>query len=782
MSVVPSGNRPGQGHPSASVSVVARADVSSGPGSVGDGSLARDAVDDVGAGEEPSESSSGTGASRDRKRKGGEGQVQSSGTKRARGRPVQEPTEEEDEITEGTGVEKKALKPATEGDGDDDAPTFKVVTSNQRQRRWHAIERFVDTEHLDLTEEELTRLLVEPEDIPPPSHANAYYTVLLTLFDRLSHDIYAFRSVAKRTGTMRNVNRFLRATARAVFYVRHYDRLDQYVPPPSNQELLTFAVTARDRLQNAIGHSLTMLFGDDIMFCLDRLELELLRIAIGASRGSHGKPTTPRRTLILHGVNEKDPYMKHILDKRSELAWRLTGRNPVADLTLWLQRNPSIDETAAFGPHDPRAILRTDESGRRFREPTVPALPPANIFTEDVPGTDFPPSEWAVFLDDQAHLAIRDAGESRRNLLQRPTVLSLNRFLHRHTVVCLLLARAAAILSTYPSLERNYMFVRATQKLRDMLNLSWHKMGIGESAGKKIENVLIARGQRGQRYAASTWWSYSLTLSKATTNLRSEVMSAPSPGASSTLCGCFAKSVASFAAALSGPVFPLAGPMLVHWISLSEARDRSRDGGVLAGADGPRRMTVETLPRQPRLTWASQHTGAQPQPFHAPPADDNGELPGAAAIMDASQHELYQDYPAPQPYPHAYDINELLEDVLSVIENDIGQDHDGDHQQPVVPPHPHDNGELPGAAAMMDASQHELYQDYPAPQPYPHANDINELLEDVLSVIENDIGQDHDGDHQQPVVPPHPHDNGELPDAAAMMDSEEDPQQEGDES
>ncbi|KEP64657.1 UNVERIFIED_CONTAM: hypothetical protein HHA_306235 [Hammondia hammondi] len=211
----------------------------------------------------------------------------------------------------GTKHKRKPVDIESEDGSDDNLRTSKRVHElpNKKPRWKLRVKPFVDIQSRLLSEDELRARLVVPELIPTPEQLPAWYNFYSVWFERLSVSVSKKQWQARSVGRgVREINWSLRTIAAALLAINQFREIRKALPGSSDKELKWRAVNAEQRLESGVRQALINILGAEIGFCVEQLEAELLRIAIGASMGVHRAGVSRRRDATFAGVDTTDPF------------------------------------------------------------------------------------------------------------------------------------------------------------------------------------------------------------------------------------------------------------------------------------------------------------------------------------------------------------------------------------------------------------------------------------------------------------------------------------------
>ncbi|KFH00621.1 hypothetical protein TGVAND_257925 [Toxoplasma gondii VAND] len=170
--------------------------------------------------------------------------------------------------------------------------------------------------YAESNEEELQRLLIEPEDIPDAQHADTAMRMYFRLFDNALKRVYLHPWRSGNT-TVSTLNSLLRLFAQVVFWSNKFEMLYPRWPTCQDAPLRARTFEVKKRVESLVRRTLRDLFGDRLVHFTPQLELQLLRTAVGASRGVHHPLPldSPVQPVILER-DLADPFTSHFQHRR----------------------------------------------------------------------------------------------------------------------------------------------------------------------------------------------------------------------------------------------------------------------------------------------------------------------------------------------------------------------------------------------------------------------------------------------------------------------------------
>ncbi|KEP66497.1 UNVERIFIED_CONTAM: hypothetical protein HHA_257925 [Hammondia hammondi] len=359
--------------------------------------------------------------------------------------------------------------------------------------------------YAESNEEELRRLLVEPRDIPDAQDVEDTLRLYARLFDNVLKVTYR-HPWCYGTTTVSALNSLLRVFAEAIYWWNKFEELYPQFPPCEDSDLITRVFQMKGRVQSLVRRRLRSVFADGVINLTPQLELQLLRTAVGASRGVH----THLRP-IRHVIRELDfsvPVRAEFQRNRFDLRHRLSGRNPIKDLKRWLQQHPDISyseesllkaairaqdavdavqpkdatvqlsltsQTQSDEQHDVMLFLSSPLPGDQHKALELPWTS-GQSFTDDIPPSAASPSSWALAISEQTDLAITRLQRSRSRLKKAPTEASLGAVLAHLATSDLLLGRIASLRQAYPELRSHMLVEQAKSRILEALQTAWSNL------------------------------------------------------------------------------------------------------------------------------------------------------------------------------------------------------------------------------------------------------------------------------------------------------------------
>ncbi|KFH02684.1 hypothetical protein TGVAND_362760 [Toxoplasma gondii VAND] len=312
----------------------------------------------------------------------------------------------------GTKSKRKPADIESDDGSVDNLPTSKTVHQLPEKRpRWRLrVKPFVDIRSRLLSEDELRARLVVPELIPTPEQLPAWYNFYRVWFERLAVAMSKTQWRARSLGRgVQEINWSLRGIANSLLAINQFREIRKALPGCSDTALEWRAVNAQERLESGLRQALINVLGTEISFCVEQLEAELLRIAIGASMGVHRAAVKRRREAAFVGVDTTDPFSALLVNYASDLPWRLMGRIPLEELSGWLAREEDISNQIPEDSLFKRAVQAEIERTTEVTEDSQDTLPPGRGKVH-IRWKEFSHSETAapVFTEFLSEAGVRD--------------------------------------------------------------------------------------------------------------------------------------------------------------------------------------------------------------------------------------------------------------------------------------------------------------------------------------------------------------------------------------
>ncbi|KAF4641396.1 hypothetical protein TGRH88_072060 [Toxoplasma gondii] len=102
-----------------------------------------------------------------------------------------------------------------------------------------------------------------------------------------------------------------------------------------------------------------------------------------------------------------------------------------------------------------------------------------------------PPSSWALAISEQSELALSRLQMSRLRLKSVPTETSLEAVLAHIATSDLLLGRIASLREAYPELESHILVEQAKTRILQGLKQAWSSLHVGEASAQKLRIKLV---------------------------------------------------------------------------------------------------------------------------------------------------------------------------------------------------------------------------------------------------------------------------------------------------
>ncbi|EPR62970.1 hypothetical protein TGGT1_408920 [Toxoplasma gondii GT1] len=140
--------------------------------------------------------------------------------------------------------------------------------------------------------------------------------------------------------------------------------------------------------------------------------------------------------------------------------------------------------------HDVRLSVRSSARGDPDEALELPWTA-GQLFIEDLPLSAAPPSSWALAISEQSELALSRLQMSRLRLKSVPTETSLEAVLAHIATSDLLLGRIASLREAYPELESHILVEQAKTRILQGLKQAWSSLHVGEASAQKLRIKLV---------------------------------------------------------------------------------------------------------------------------------------------------------------------------------------------------------------------------------------------------------------------------------------------------